>query len=257
MKKYLRILGVGAATLLLLTACEGNLFMGLGIGQPGEPNTSKTPENDNEALGLIDEIESYYFSSGGSDEETQEYVGALEDIYNSESSDISSETKQKAAITASRIELDSNDEAKDVINNIVDSIDEIMETEDSGGGEGSEYEFLLGMLPDNEEDFDTAYEGMAAASEHFKAFADELENGEPVDLEGDEAEVAFQAAISLLLTAGNDEDPPLIEYDDDGPYINEDFKENEFDPDKNDTLGAAETVLEWGFPDMADELFGE
>ncbi|MDA3941075.1 MAG: hypothetical protein PF693_17495 [Spirochaetia bacterium] len=190
MKKILT-LGIVALVLVTMSGCQFNIFTEFDkIEIPSAAELSDRASSDPD--GFIDDVNDYIESDSISEDDADDIVSVLEDLYN----DIipsDPETQQKAAILAGAISINSDPEAKDAVNEIV-----------SIALAGyADMVAVKALFPTDETEFYKMLDSMAAASDAYLEFESTLDgNGDPLFplTNVERGDIAQYAIVSIVIT---------------------------------------------------------
>ncbi len=190
MKKILT-LGIVALVLITMSSCQFNLFAEFDkIEIPSVADLNAKANSDPD--GFLDDVNDYIESDSITEDDADDIVSVLEDLYNGIIvSD--PEAQQEAAILAGAISINSDPEAKDAVN-------EIVSIALAGDAELID---IKALFPTNEIEFYKMLDSMAAASAAYLEFESTLDgNGDPLipltDVE--RGDIAQYAIVSIVIT---------------------------------------------------------
>lgn len=172
MKKML-VLGVTAFLLIALSSCQFNLFAAFDkIEIPNAAELLVKAQED--PADFVSDVQDYVDSDSITEDNADDIVAALEYVYTTQSG----ETGERAAVLAGEISIDSDPDTKLVVNNIVSSVTEAMDSDDDPDPEV----IISGIFPSDmtQAEFTEILANLSSAAAAYEDFAASID-GVPAD----------------------------------------------------------------------------
>ena len=172
MKKYL-ISSVVVLVMISLSGCQFNIFTELDkIEIPNAAELLVKAQED--PTGFVSDVQDYVDSDSITENNTDDIINALETVYTTKTG----ETGERAAVLAGEISIDSDPDTKLVINNIVSSLTEAMDSDDDPDPEA----IISGIFPSDmtQAEFSDILANLSTAAAAYEDFAASID-GVPAD----------------------------------------------------------------------------
>jgi len=254
MRKFAMGFFAVAAFTIILSGCDFNLFSAVDtVDVPGLQDLRNKAASD--APGLISDVHDYIDSGAVTEDNSDDIVTALEDVYTSTDPGVAEETKQEAAVLAGEVSITSNPDTKEVVDNVISALVNI-------DGDSSSQEILSEIFPADlsREEFYAVLDDFETASDAYIAFADSIVDPNDNTLAAPDAAewmdggeigtVAQYAAVAIIAadirTIAEDDDA-LYDFIYNGAADIPNYVEDETDPNYNnpiDTVTQLSAILD-------------
>ncbi len=195
MKKTIHLLLTISLATLFFAGCSGNLFMDMGLETPPDfnANLSLTDSNVMDYIDTLDEV--LQFPDGLSDSETTTVYDSLT-FFATGTPDTAEE--QAAAAAAGKLMIESNPDAKELVNNMAEAIDALMNDPDP-----DPEDIIASLVPEsvmNDPDaFSAMIRDLMDAADAFNALGEGLGTSELIELPGNEPGGIAQMALVAIV----------------------------------------------------------
>ena len=173
MKKLLAI-SMAVLVLISLSGCQFNIFTAFDkIDIPGAADLLASAESDPE--GFVDDVQEYVDSESITEDNADDIIDALVVVYTNEEG----ETRERAAILAGEIAIDSYPDTKFVVDNIVSAVIDAMDS----GAEPDPEALIAGIFPSDmtQSEFSDILDNLSTAADAYKDFAESIDaNGDGI-----------------------------------------------------------------------------
>jgi|GEM_PF-3324611 len=189
-----------ALSLILLGSCSGNLFMDAGL-EKGPDFDADVTITDSNVMSYSEDLFDGEISESLSSSEAQT---AYDNLYTYATADgtVDSAGEQAAAAAAGKVMIESNDDAKELVNSLPDIISELTDGSDPDP-EDLIATFVPSDLKNDKTAFTEAINDLLAAADAFNALGDGLTGTEdPSDIglsDGDAGGIAQMAIVAIVV----------------------------------------------------------
>ncbi len=203
MKKILT-LGIAALVLIVMSSCQFNLFAAFDkIDIPSAAELSDMATTDPE--GLVDDVQEYVDSDSITEDNADDIADALADVYDNAAVKPAGmtdaeweEVQQRAAVLAGEIIIDNDPDTKYVVDNIISSVTDALES-----GTSDPEAIIIGIFPPGMtfSEFSAILQNLNDAAAAYEDFAATIDPGTADWMSSAEAGDMVQYAVVAIIVS--------------------------------------------------------
>ncbi|WP_020611546.1 hypothetical protein [Sediminispirochaeta bajacaliforniensis] len=247
-----------ALSLILLGSCSGNLFMDAGLEKGPDFDADVTITDSNVMSYSEDLFDGEISESLSSSEAQTAYDNLLDYATDGGTADADTPKKQAAAAAAGKVMIESNDDAKELVNSLPDIISELTADDSDPDPEDLIATFVPSDLKNDKTAFTEAINDLLAAADAFNALGSGLsDTDDPGDIglsDGDAGGIAQMAIVAIVVSTAVDtlgsgdsdagiEDLWTLVQDPTDPSVQ--FSDDDDPFDQLDDAGSLFNILSW------------